>query len=244
MIESQRHLAIYTDNQAAMRSLVKPEGKSGAYIFNRIMRQIQHLHAKWWTTDVRWIPSHVGIPGNEVVDIAAKQATGWREDGGQGQRADPPPELYPLRTTHKTWCRKEANRAWHASWRAETRGRTSFTHTPSPTKVLHLHQGLSKRHSALLVQLRTEKIGFKDFLFNRRVPNVTDPMCDCGEGRQTVTHILLRCRKLRDLRKQEHGRFPGRHNLRAILNKRKLATKAIRFVEQTRILGQFRVTEE
>ena len=34
-----------------------------------------------------------------------------------------------------------------------------------------------KRQSALLVQLRTEKIGLRDFLFAQRVPGVTSSHC-------------------------------------------------------------------
>ncbi|KAK5637254.1 hypothetical protein RRF57_012966 [Xylaria bambusicola] len=100
---------------------------------------------------------------------------------------------------------------------------------------------LSKRHSAILVQLRTEKIGLRDFLFKRKVPDITDPKCSCGERRQTVLHVLFQCRQFKDLRNQELGRIPGRGNLRAVLNKRKTAIKAIRFIEQTQILGQFRI---
>jgi hypothetical protein len=38
---------------------------------------------------------------------------------------------------------------------------------PRPIKkVLQLYEGLSKRESALLVQMRIEKIGLNDFLFN------------------------------------------------------------------------------
>jgi hypothetical protein len=40
-------------------------------------------------------------------------------------------------------------------------------------KVLALHQGLHKAESSLLVQLRTEKIGLRDFLFNIGAPEVT-----------------------------------------------------------------------
>ena len=86
--------------------------------------------------------------------------------------------------------------------------------------------------------MRTEKIGLRDFLFSRRVPDVTDDKCPCREGRQTVSHILLRCRKFRQLRRQELGTIPGRHNLRTLLNERKAAAKAINFMEQTEILGQ------
>ncbi|KAH7109025.1 hypothetical protein EDB81DRAFT_673095 [Dactylonectria macrodidyma] len=59
-------------------------------------------------------------------------------------------------------------------------------HSGANSKVLQPHKHFSKRHSAIYIQLRTEKIGMNDFLFKRRVPGITDPRCDCGEGRQTV----------------------------------------------------------
>ncbi|KAK4069807.1 hypothetical protein Purlil1_13645 [Purpureocillium lilacinum] len=118
-------------------------------------------------------------------------------------------------------------------------------YTPKPTKkVLRLHDGLSKRQSALLVQLRTEKIGLDDFLFNRRVPDATKANCLCREGRQTVSHVLLRCRKYRQLRHQELGHLPGRHDLRDIMSERKAAAKAIKFMELTEVLGQFRIESQ
>ena len=129
-------------------------------------------------------------------------------------------------------------------WRMETRGRVCYRYTPKPThKVLRLHENRSKRHSSLLIQMRTEKIGLRDFLYQRGVPEITDPQCEYGEGRQTVMHVLTRCRRFNDLRRQELSGIPGRSNLRAILNERKAATKAINFMEQTQILGQFRITE-
>ncbi|PQE05356.1 zinc knuckle protein [Rutstroemia sp. NJR-2017a BBW] len=125
-------------------------------------------------------------------------------------------------------------------WEYEQRGRTSYKYTQGPThKVLRLHHGLKKWQSALLIQMRTEKIGLRDHLWRRKVPEFDDPGCDCGEGRQTVSHILLRCRNYRDLRRREFG-IQGRMDLRAILNESKSATKAIRFMEQTHLLGQFR----
>jgi hypothetical protein len=141
----------------------------------------------------------VGIPGNEAVNKATKEATGWRKDGRRSLPADAPPKLFTIRSTVKRWCNTQAERAWIAKSRKDTKGRATYRHTPTPTKkVLRLHEGLNKRESALLVQLRTEKIGFNDFLFARRVPDVTSPRCDCG-ARQTVAHILLHCSKRRDL---------------------------------------------
>lgn len=116
--------------------------------------------------------------------------------------------------------------------------RNPQTHTEAHKKVLQLHEGLTKRESALLVQLRTEKIGFNDFLFTRRVPGITSPRCDCGARRQTVAHILLQCSKHRNLRNSIFANLSGRDNIRAILSTPQLATKAIQYIEQTQILGQ------
>ena len=218
---------------------------SGAYILKQIAASVESLQEKGHIVVVRWIPSHEGIEGNEAADIAAKEATGWREGPASGSRADPPPKLYALQATLKMWSRKEADKMWKTSWQQETKGRTTFRHTPAPSKkVLQLHEGLTKRQSAILVQLRTEKIGLRDFLFRRKVPEILDPMCDCQEGRQTVRHVLLICRKLKDIRRQELGHLPERNDLRAILSKRKVATKAINFIERVQILGQIRVVEE
>ena len=234
-----KDIAIYTDNQAAIWSIAKAEGRSGAYILADIAQQVLELQNKGYSVTVRWIPAHVGIPGNEAADQAAKEATGWREDGRSQQPADPPAQLYPLRTTLRRWCKTQATRQWISAWRVEKKGRATYRHTPTPTKkVLQLLERLSKRESALLVQLRTEKIRLNDFLFNQHVPDITSPGCSCGERRQTVAHVILRCSKYKDLRNHIFANLSGRHSLRTILSTPQLATKAIKYMEQTQILGQ------
>ncbi|KAI6787639.1 hypothetical protein KC361_g9452 [Hortaea werneckii] len=241
----QRHITIFADNQAAIRSLTRPEGRSGAYILKQIAARIESLQEKGNTVVVRWIPSPEGIEGNEAADIAAKEATGWRESSASGPKADPPPELCALQATLRMHSRKEADKGWQTSWQHELTGRTTFRHTPAPLKkVLQLHDGLTKRQSAILVQLRTEKIGLRDFLFRRKVPDILDPTCICQEGRQTVRHILLTCRKLKEIRRQELGHLPEGNDLRAILSKRKVAIKAVKFIGRKHILGQSRIVEE
>jgi hypothetical protein len=175
----------------------------------------------------------VGIPGNEALDKAAKEAAGWREDGCSQQLADPPPQLYPLRTTLRRWCKTQAARQWISAWREDKKGRATYRHALTPTKkALQLYERLGKRESALLVQLRTEKIGLNDFLFARRVPDVTSPRCDCGARWQTVAHILLYWNKRRSLRNRIFANLSGRDNIRAILGTLQLATEAIEYVEQ------------
>jgi ribonuclease HI/exonuclease III len=229
----KRRIAIFVDNQAAIRTLTRPEGRSGAYIAKQIAQQIKQLQNNGHEVEVRWIPAHEGLEGNEAADLAAKEATGWREgDGARGDRADPPAELYALKAAMKMWTAKKAKRQWSNEWAQETRGRAAYRHNPTPSRrTLKLHKDLNKRESALLIQMRTEKIGLRDFLSSRRVPGHQDATCECRQGPQTVIHVLLRCKTLREARSQQFEGQPGRNNLRAILSKHSLATKAIYLME-------------
>jgi hypothetical protein len=163
----RKKVAIYTDNQAAIWSVAKAEGRSGAYILEEIARQVQWLQDRGRTVTVRWISAHVRIPGNQATDVAAKESTGWRADERTQPQAEAPPTLFPLKSTLRRWCKTQAERTWADSWKANAKGRATYRLTPRPTKkVLQLHEGLSKRESALLVQMRTEKIGLNHFLFS------------------------------------------------------------------------------
>ncbi|KAL3965699.1 hypothetical protein ACCO45_000007 [Purpureocillium lilacinum] len=125
---------IYTDNQAAIRSSAKPKGKSGAYLLKKIVSQTTTLQEHNLPIEIRWVPAHTGVQGNEDADRAAKEATGWRKRGAPESRAEMPTELYSLRSTRKTWTHKEAHKTWATRWIAEKRGRTSYRYTPKPTK--------------------------------------------------------------------------------------------------------------
>lgn len=65
--------------------------------------------------------------------------------------------------------------------------------------VLRLDEKLSKRHSAIAVQLRTAKIGLQAFLYNRK--QVESPMCSCKRSIQTIKHVLFQCSVLKRLRR-------------------------------------------
>ena len=94
-----------------------------------------------------------------------------------------------------------AIKAWSRAWEAETRGQASYNLTPRPTaKVLRAHKGVHRAVSSSIIQMRTEKIGLRKFLFNRKVPGIEDEECGCNLGEQTVKHVLLVCPRFADLR--------------------------------------------
>lgn len=57
---------------------------------------------------------------------------------------------------------------------------------------LEIHKGLQKDLTTLVVQMRTGKIGLREFLYERRIPAVGHKGCDlCGGGEQTTVHHML-----------------------------------------------------
>ena len=81
-------------------------------------------------------------------------------------------------------------------WRKEIRGRELCKLKPEPkSNMVKLHAGLSKELSSLLMQMRTGKIGLRQFLFERRVPGIEYGRCECRQINQTVKHVLLNCRR-------------------------------------------------
>lgn len=75
-ISDIENVTVFTDNQGAIRSSCNPSGQSGQQILRYIVKSINTLRERGIEVVLQWIPAHVGIVGNELADVAAKQATG------------------------------------------------------------------------------------------------------------------------------------------------------------------------
>ena len=226
-------VAVFTDNQAAIRAIQNPKQQSGQYILVQLARRIQELNT---SIHVHWIPAHKGIPGNEAADMAAKEATGWRKAAKNG----PPITLQPEESTALTSAVKgevktRAIAQWTQAWAAEKHGRTTYRLTKVPSReVLQKFKNLSR---AVIVQARTEKIGLRDYL--HRIGVEDSPECPCGARRQTVKHTLLECPGFEDIRGDE---LVSEKDPTKLLGTPALAAKVAKSLLATGELYQFRYT--
>ncbi len=159
---------------------------------------------------IHWIPAHNKIVGNELADLAAKEATGWRKVKKRNGKVREVDNDYTAHQTPLPFLRSAAKahftrllfEKWGDEWRNETRGRAPFKLTPSLTgKVLHIHDKLPKWVSSLMIQMRTGKIGLRKFLHERKAPGVEDARCGCKRGEETVRHVLTECPRFKEMRK-------------------------------------------
>jgi ribonuclease HI len=81
-----REVILFSDSQA----LQNPQRPSGQYVLTLIYNHLRDLrpHTK---RNFRWIPAHVGVPGNEAADVDAKNvAFQGAEVGGASDGAEKP----------------------------------------------------------------------------------------------------------------------------------------------------------
>ena len=88
----------------------------------------------------------------------------------------------------------------------------------------------------------------KKFLYKRHVPSIEDTECACGEGEETVRHILTECSQFSEMRRTlwaEEVRKAGCDwiDLYTILTTPAYLKKAAGFMQKTGLLGQFRGLE-
>ena len=66
---------IFTDSKAAVQILQRRHHPDNISLITSILGRAQTLAAHGTNIKIHWIPSHVGLGGNEAADVAAKQAS-------------------------------------------------------------------------------------------------------------------------------------------------------------------------
>jgi ribonuclease HI len=71
-------LAIFTHAQAALLRLRNDNEGPGQQVTRWSFENEHELHREGVGIEYRWVPSHIGIPGNEAADAATKRAAAHR----------------------------------------------------------------------------------------------------------------------------------------------------------------------
>ncbi len=94
--------------------------------------------------------------------------------------------------TRLTLIQKHIRQTWRIVWKKRFNA-AHFQYLTSKMTHWHLwlHKNHAKSHSALLMQLCTEKIDFNQFLHERRVLDIATTTCECNRDQMSIKHILL-----------------------------------------------------
>ena len=136
---------------------------------------------------LRWIPGHKGVAGNERADEEAKAAAG----GVTSKEQHIPIEcrgLIPRSRAAELWrFKKESKREAKEFFAKSPRAENVLNIDPSMPSAAFakLTSKLTRRHTSLLVQLRTGHIALNKHL--SKIGKATTPTCTaCGQADETV----------------------------------------------------------
>ena len=223
---------IFTDNQAAIQACAAPRRSSGQYILHQISQLAARLRGHGWNIQLQWLPGHEGVYGNECADALAKDATGF-------PARDDTEEPVLMASTRRVLRMKEVE-AWRAEWATNAHGSSLRRLWKEPSRApMLLYQGMRRAATSVLIQMQTGKIALASYLGTFGAMESTE--CSCGRGRQDVRHILLHCTNQAGPRARHLTQGSRRElDYRSYLTRPDLAPKAVRFMLETGLLGQFR----
>ena len=195
--------SIYADNQAAVRSCIRPTARPGHYLLTRFRKLMQHVldkkHIDENAISIKWIAGHTGNWGNELADREAKIAA-THADNTSSRRRLPTALKRPLPSSIsalKQYHNSSLLSMWARIWRQSPRYHHMASIDPSlPSNAFtKLTKPIGKKHAAIYAQLRMGHVPLNKHLY--RIKKSDTPIClQCEDNKpENVHHFLFECRK-------------------------------------------------
>ncbi|XP_034171030.2 uncharacterized protein LOC117600134 [Osmia lignaria lignaria] len=215
--ESYQKTAIFTDSTSAIAAI------NNTSSYNDTIQQIIETHQKIISNankiQIIWIPSHVGITGNEKVDQAAREAV----DASQ--------------TVYNKLCLDEAlkmtKKKLRSQWETEWK-------TTASTRSLNINKKFFKTHTTHTEQPRREQVAISRIRIGHTKTThsyllTKDPVPRCEEchAQLTIDHLILNCPKYDTIRRKYTLKSLIKDNLED-----KISHDLLKFLKETELLDK------
>lgn len=173
-------VVILSDSLSALQVIAGNVCDISSDVVGEILHRFTHLSKSGLTILFSWIPSHVGIAGNELADQTAK-----------GAISSVCCISVPLSISEvDSIIRSNIRHFWQGRWNDSFKGRSYFRVNDTVSSNVSFY-GRCRREQVLYSKLRLNQCWL-----NRRkhiLGKHPTGLCDCGEEFETVEHFLLNC---------------------------------------------------
>ena len=149
----------------------------------RCLDKLDVLSSRGQVVALCWIPSHVGIPGNEVVDKAAREAIDTRD-------------IQPILQPH-TDSRQPISQYVRSRWQEKWDEVGNDLHKALPLLPHKYSACLPRREERVMARIH---IGHTRFTHSYRLDRTARPQCETCQEDLTIEHILVECPEFDRLR--------------------------------------------
>jgi ribonuclease HI len=190
-IDRQQKATILCDSRSALQAVQSARNKSGQRIVHAILQAATEVLAVGIALRLQWMPGHCDNPGNDAADRLAKNAAC-------------PGKTHPFRpllTRERALIRRNIYAQWEQEWKLSSKGGhlRKVDETLPATYIRRLYGNPPRNRAYLLTQLRTDYNWLSSY--RKNIGYSDDDQCVCG-AQETVTHVLVDCPNLRELRRE------------------------------------------
>nr|XP_042906270.1 uncharacterized protein LOC122270935 [Parasteatoda tepidariorum] len=176
---------IYTDSRSFIAS-ISDIGLNPVIL--KIQKYITRLYDRGFNIYFCWIPSHVGIHGNECADVVAKSTHNISRN-----------VLAPLDI--KRICKLSVYQAWKEHWNTQNDNKL---HEIFPSIDNNKIISIDRKTHVLINRLRN---GHSRYTHMHLLKNEPAPVCSFCQVVITIKHIFTDCRRFKYLRNKFFGSF-------------------------------------
>ena len=176
------YVHIFTDCQSAIDIFTKQKNSfQNLEEFRGVWECLRSLKERGVPLNLIWVPGHADITGNEKADRAAKNGCLIPTDSDQTE--------FISEQVLFGWVKEKSLKRWGEMWRRSESGNWTRFFLGEVGKKLLFPQ--DRDTGVTYVRALLNNAAVADNMFRMGLADSSD--CSCGEGRETVEHLLMEC---------------------------------------------------
>lgn len=191
---NRQKLVVLSDSKSSLSHLIKcVRGGRGLAVAYNILNKLYHFEKRGLEVKIQWVPSHIGIKGNEEADMLAKRAL------VEGSENTVKPHYTELLGKYRKKCQDSWNEYFDERSKEKGIWFRSIQCEP-PRFPWFCNVDLRRSQVVMALRLRSGHIPTNKFGFlMKKVPS---PDCDLCGKLDDVFHFLVECGRNADKREE------------------------------------------